>query len=188
MLLLRLVHGQCEARLLRGKVRHYRVPSPFWDSRYFRNHKENWNITRKTQCQWSRLVDKASKWAVVLCKLILSYFIPSKDKMQAFSTPELFKASPSKFQAKNLTMCNNSGHPSVKTPTLKHLKILTSYSLVSRPFVRQNSYYCEGSVLSNFSQNNFIYPKIIRSPCNRARCKSETLRDESDPISMDTWI
>ena len=106
--------------------------------------------------------------------------------MQAFSTSELSKASPSKFQTINLAMCTKSGLPYVKIPTLKRLKILTSYSLVLRPFAKQNSYYCEGSVLSNFSQNNFIYPKILRSPCNRARCKSETLRDESDPISMDT--
>ena len=79
--------------------------------------------------------------------------------MQAFSTSELFKASPTKFQTINLAMCTKSGLPYVKIPTLKRLKILTSYYLVLRPFAKQNSYYCEGSVLSNFSQNNFIYPK-----------------------------
>lgn len=92
------------------------------------------------------------------------------------------RASPTKSQTINLTMC---GLPPVKTPTLKHLKILARYSLVLRPFAVQSSYNCEGSVQSNFSQNNFIYPQIIRSLCMKARCKSEILRDESDP-SMDT--
>ena len=100
---------------------------------------------------------------------------------------ELSRASPTKSQTLNLTMCIRSGLPPVKTPTLKHLKILASYSLVLRPFAVQSSYNCEGSVQSNFSQNNFIYPQIIRSLCMKARCQSEILRDESDP-SMDTWI
>ena len=96
--------------------------------------------------------------------------------MQAFSTSELSRASPTKSQTINLTMCIRSGLSPVMTPTLKHLKILTSYHLVYRPFVKQNSYYCEGSVLSNFSPNNFIYPQNIRSPCIKERCKSENLR------------
>ena len=101
---------------------------------------------------------------------------------------ELSRASPTKSQTINLTMCIRSGLPPVKTPTLKHLKILASYSLVLRPFaVHQSSYNCEGSVQqSNFSQNNFIYPQIIRSLCMKARCKSEMLPDDSDPTTMDT--
>ena len=95
--------------------------------------------------------------------------------MQALSTSELCRESPTKSKIIILAMCIKSGISSVKTLTLKHLKIPPSYHPVFRPFVRLIVIDCEGSAQNNFSLNNFIYtPNILLS--HVSRCNSETVR------------
>ena len=113
--------------------------------------------------------------------------------MQALSTSELCRESPTKSKIIILAMCIKSGISSVKTLTLKHLKIPPSYHPVFRPFVRLIVIDCEGrSAHNNFSLNNFIYtPNILLS--HVSRCNSETVRWEEwswwplDPSSVCDW-